>query len=69
MVRHDLVAAAFLRLSMRAKIHQHLDTLDDRKERVMNRIEKDEISVYADDMEYSDLERMKQEALAIRFLE
>lgn len=54
---------------MRAKIHQHLDTLEDRKERIMNRIEKDEISVYADDMEYSALERMKQEALAIRFLD
>lgn len=54
---------------MRAKLHQHLDTLDDRTERVMNRIEKDEISVYADDVEYSALECMKQEALAIRFLE
>jgi hypothetical protein len=69
MTRRDLVNAAFLHLSMQAKLHRKLDAVASEQERLVERIERDEIRAYNDDIQYSKLEDLKSRVLAIRFLE
>ncbi len=61
--------AIFVKLSMYAKMHKKLDAVVVKKQKMIQRIEQDEIRAYEDDDKYSRLEALKKEVIAIRFLE
>jgi hypothetical protein len=62
----------FLKLSTHAKMHKQLDNLQavqSRLQRDVQRIEEAEIRAYDNDARFQELERMKKELLAIRFVQ
>jgi hypothetical protein len=66
---HPLTTNLFAKMSMHAKVQRRLDSIDVRFNRVIQRIEQEEIKHYDDDGRFAELEQMKRELLAIRFLE
>ena len=59
---------AFMTLCMHAKMHQRLDSLNTRLGGMITRIETAEIRAYADDSKFQELEQLKKQLLAIRFV-
>jgi hypothetical protein len=59
---------AFAKLSLHAKLHQQLDSMQTRINEDVARIEAAEIRAYDNDAAYNELEKLKREALSIRFV-
>ena len=59
----------FIRLSMHAKLQQRLDELNVSYQKDLERIEKEEILAFDDDVKFAQLEQLKEELLDIGFLE
>ena len=64
---NPLTLQLFARLSLRAKIHHHLDRYEERYRTMLAGIERSEIAAYDDEATYAELEALKKDLLQIRF--
>ena len=68
-MRNDVINRGFVILSMHAKMHRQLDAIESHYRGVLQEIEEKEILAYDNETEFSRLEALKKELLAIHFVE